>query len=283
VRGQPYWWQWPTVLSLDAPIVALLWQGLLAHLARIPLGWHHVLVLGSSVWLAYVLDRWIEAWRLSTSQLQTQRHTFYKRFRWPVAVIWLVLLVVDIGIALTRLSAREWNSGLVLLASVSAYLLSHQWVHRHHAWRAPKEICVALLFGGGVALFRVVPSPETFQTLAVPLVLFIMLCFANCALISTWERHVDETHGQTSFALQFARGAGMSQALPWMLAAGAALFALAPGAAAMRNAAVCATVSSLLLGSVNLLQPRIGRELARVLADLALMTPFVPLFHAWRP
>jgi hypothetical protein len=82
----PRWWQWPTVLSLDAPAVALVWQLTLARVARAPLAWRHVVVLTSSVWLAYVLDRWIEGWRLLPEQLRTQRHTFYQRWRWPVAV-----------------------------------------------------------------------------------------------------------------------------------------------------------------------------------------------------
>ena len=33
VPGKPHWWQWPTILSLDAPAVALLWQWQLARVA----------------------------------------------------------------------------------------------------------------------------------------------------------------------------------------------------------------------------------------------------------
>jgi hypothetical protein len=281
VRLQPHWWQWPTVLSLDAPAVALLWQWLLAHLARATLGWYHAFVLGSSVWLAYVLDRWIEGWRLSPDQVRTERHTFYQRRRWPVAIVWLILLGADISVALTHLSAREWDGGWILLVSVTAYLLSHQWVHRHRRWRAPKEICVAALLGGGVALFLVAPSPFLLRPLAAPLALFMLLCFANCALISTWERDVDATHGQTSLALQFQRAVRYRGALPWITAALTALFAVSHPDRATGIVAACAMASSLLLGIINRLQPRMGRQLARVLADVALMTPCVPLLGAW--
>ena len=35
VPGRPHWWQWLTILSLDAPVVAVLWQWLLARVAGI--------------------------------------------------------------------------------------------------------------------------------------------------------------------------------------------------------------------------------------------------------
>ncbi len=274
--GRPYWWQWPTVLSLDAPAVALLWQGLLARVAGVALGWPQALVLGSSVWLAYAADRWIEGWRLGPGQVRTQRHAFYQRGRWPVAAGWLLVLTTDLAIATSRLSHREIQAGLLLLAPVLAYLLSHQLIHRHHRWRAPKEVCVAALLASGTVLFIAARPDAALRPLAAPLALFALLCFANCALISVWEREVDQTHGQTSFTLQFRRGAAFSRRLPWALAAVAVLLVAAESGAA-RAAAACALTSSLLLAAVDRAEPRLGWQLARVLADVALMTPLAPL------
>ncbi len=79
--GRPHWWQWPTVLSLDAPAIALVWQALLARVVQVTLGWPEAFVLGCSVWLAYAADRWIEGWRLDPAQIRTQRHYFYQRWR----------------------------------------------------------------------------------------------------------------------------------------------------------------------------------------------------------
>ena len=58
-------WLWPTILSLDAPAVALVWQALLARVIGLSLATHHVGLLGLSVWLAYATERWIEGWRLA--------------------------------------------------------------------------------------------------------------------------------------------------------------------------------------------------------------------------
>ncbi|MEP6917925.1 MAG: hypothetical protein ABJC89_19925, partial [Acidobacteriota bacterium] len=109
------WWQWPTVLSLDAPLVVLGWQSVLAHVARVQLGWPQAFVLTVSVWLAYVADRWIEGWRLAPEAIRTERHAFYQRRRWTMLALWLAVLVADVSVARTRLSLREFEGGWLIL------------------------------------------------------------------------------------------------------------------------------------------------------------------------
>jgi hypothetical protein len=274
--GPIQWWQWPTVLSLDAPAVALLWQAELSRAAGVTLPGTPVIVLGSSVWLAYVADRWIEGWRLAPDSVRTQRHRFYRRWRWPTAALWVAVLSADLVAALTGLSRPGLAAGLALLVAVATYLLSHQLVHRNRSWRVPKEICVAGLLCAGVALFPAVRPEADLPGLTVPAALFALLCFANCALISTWEHAVDRSHGQTSFSLQFRHGARISRTLPWM-AAGVAMAVAAAAGGPVRIAALCACSGGGLLGIVDLFQERLGWRLARILGDVALMTPAVPL------
>ncbi len=273
--GQPHWWQWLTVLSLDAPLVALAWQKALADAAHFPLRRSHAMVLGASVWLAYAADRWIEGWRLDPEQVLTQRHWFYQRWRWPVAAAWLAVLSVALTVSFTALTRRELSAGLVVLGAVATYLLSHQLVHRHHAWRAPKEVCVALLLSAGVACFPAGDNLAFLAEAAVPLTLFGLLCFANCALISLWENEVDRSHGQSSLALQFPQGRPWVRALPWIIAVFGGGFVLSDRMAPA-GATWCAVASGALLGGVDLAHRRLGRQLSRVLADIMLMTPFIP-------
>ena len=269
------WWRWPTVLSLDAPAVVLGWQAVLAHAACVHLEWPHAVVLSASVWLAYAADRWIEGWRVAPDAIRTARHAFYQRRRWTVFALWIGVLASDLWVALSRLSLREFEAGWLVVPPVLAYLLSHQLMHRDHKWRAPKEVCVALLLGAGVALFPVVHVDSHRPSLWSAIVLFVLLCFANCTLISIWERDVDRSHGQTSLALQFGK-TGWIHAFPWILALLAATFGLMDTGGA-RVAAACTAVSAALLGLVDWHHPRLGWRLARVLADVALLTPFVPM------
>jgi hypothetical protein len=280
----PRWWQWPTVLSLDAPAVVLLWQGLIAHLAGVTLGAAPRFVLAASVWLSYAGDRWIEGWRLAPYRVLTVRHSFYQRRRRAIAVTGTIVLAADVAVAERYLRPVDLTAGIVLLGAVLAYLLSHQLVHRRISWRLPKEACVALLLTGGVALFVLAGRPALLRPAAEPLGLFAGLCLANCALISLWERDVDRGHGQTSLVRQFRNAAAISHALPWTLAAAALAYGLA-APAAWRPAALCAGASGLLLGLVDELEPRIGRQAARVLADVALLTPaallLLPAVRPW--
>jgi len=264
------------VLSLDAPAVVMLWQWQLGRVAGAGPGAARVFVLGASVWLAYAADRWFEGWRLAPGQIRTQRHQFYQKCRWPIASVWAAVLAADLATAALDLSRREFCAGLLLLVLVSFYLLSHQLVHRHRAWRAPKEACIALLLGGGVGLFPAARPDTALGSLALPLALFTLLCFVNCTLISIWEEAVDEVHGQTSLARQFRGRAVFGRALPWVLA-GSSLAAGCTLAGPARSAAFCVAGSSLLLAGVDRIERRAGRALARVLADVVLLTPVIPL------
>jgi hypothetical protein len=233
-------------------------------------------VLGCSVWLAYCADRWIEGWRLAPAAIRTHRHHFHQRWRWPLAAAWVAVLFFDIAAALAGLSAAQFRAGCVLLLAVAAYLLSHQLVHRGSRWRAPKEVCVAVLLGAGAAIFAAARPGASAGALAVPTALFMLLCFCNCALISLWEDAVDRSHGQTSLALQLGRAAAFNRAVPWAVSAlSAAAWFLAADRA--RTVAACSAASAALLGVVDLAEPRIGRVRARVLADIALLTPAAPL------
>lgn len=274
--GRPHWWQWLTVLSLDAPLVAVAWQTALARAARLPLHGHHVFILGAAVWLAYAADRWIEGWRLTPEQVLTQRHFFYLRWRWPVAGVWLLVAAAAVSESFAALTRRELAAGLLLLGPVLVYLLSHQLVHRRHPKRAPKEICVALLFAAGVICFAAAQHPAVLVEAAVPLALFALLCFTNCSLIALWEDEVDRAHAQTSLALQFPDSHGVVRRLPWIIALAGTALALA-GRPGLAGVTACAAASGALLGGLDRLHRRLGRQLSRALADVALFTPFVLL------
>jgi hypothetical protein len=194
-----------------------------------------------------------------------------------VAAAWTVAFVGVLYVAVAHLTARELAAGALLLGPVLAYLLSHQLVHRHHRWRVPKEVVIALLLTGGVLVFLVPVSGVS--ALAAPGVALGVLCFTNCVLISSWERHIDEVQGQTSLATGLNPGRlRLVAALPWLSAA-LVLALHVSGAGLSVQTAACAGGSAILLAVINHGQQRLGWQLARVLADAALMTPVLPL--AW--
>ena len=133
---------------------------------------------------------------------------------------------------------------------------------------------MAVIIALGAALYPATLAPDRLPVLAAPTVLFMLLCLANCLLISEWERKIDLSHGQTSLALRFSRSRTIAGGLPYgIFAISVGLAALSSGAT--RTAAGCGLASAALLAALNYLQPGIGRERAHLLADLALLTPWV--------
>src|ERR1035437_3449758 len=77
VRESPAW-LWPNLLSLDAPVVAVLWQILFARCFQVPPDALAAILLLLTVWLIYAADRTLDAWK---GECHSPRHEFYRR-RW---------------------------------------------------------------------------------------------------------------------------------------------------------------------------------------------------------
>jgi len=273
------WWQWPTILSLDAPLVAWTWQIMISRVCDVNLDSPRQLILGISIWLAYITDRWIEAYRLRPDQIHTNRLMFYHKHKWITAVVWVLFFSYDLLLAFHNLYRNEFIYGLYLFTAVVLYLLSHQWLHRNFKWRLPKEVCVALILGAGVGFFIALALKSDFSLLGINLSLFVLLCFTNCILISIWEKDVDTLQGQDSLARQFKLTEKLGKKLPFTYALiTALLYFIVDGL--IKNLIVCVFISLLSLFFIDLLEPKYGRSWARVFADVALLTP-LPFIVYW--
>jgi hypothetical protein len=175
-------WLWPNLLSLDAPLVAVLWQGFLAYRFSLPLRPTGRLVLGLTVWSIYLLDRLLDA-RKPPSPNEPARHRYYRRHGQLMAALLAVVLASDLLIALLWLRPAVLRSGLIPLAGVVVYLaifhISGQSV------KIPKEIAASILFTAGTFLtaWATLPCPS----LAWAAAAFFVLCLANMIAIEVWE------------------------------------------------------------------------------------------------
>lgn len=260
--------------------MTVLWQWALARVARAPLCWFHYVIVGTSIWLAYAADRWLESWCVPAPRLQMPRHRFYFRHRRATAAVWVAALAGAISLSVFRLTARELAAGCLLLLPVLAYLLSHQLVHRGHPWRLPKEVCVAGLLGGGAAVFAACAPAARIAALAEGGGWFVALAFVNCALIGRWEQAVDRAQGQDSLVQWYPWTRRVVPWLPWLLLAAAA-FAGWAGDGGRQPLRACALVSAGLLGLVDRGERLTGWPVARLLADAALLTPAAWLAATW--
>jgi hypothetical protein len=183
-------WLWPNLLGLDAPLVAVLWQGFLAHRFSLPLRPSGRLVLGLTVWAIYLLDRLLDARKpppvnktSGESVREPARHRYCRRHMKLMGALLAAALAADAFITILWLRPPILREGLILLAGVLIYLatfhISSQSV------RIPKEIAAAILFTAGTFLTAWTAFPD--PGLAWAAAAFFLLCLANMIAIEAWE------------------------------------------------------------------------------------------------
>lgn len=108
------------MLSLEAPLVAVLWQMMLGHVHRIALMPGTSLGLGLAVWLVYLVDRLLDGWNTGQKGADI-RHAFYARHARLIGLVVIPLVMIALGwIALYRIpEGLLWEcSALALLIAI---------------------------------------------------------------------------------------------------------------------------------------------------------------------
>ncbi|MEP7354854.1 MAG: hypothetical protein ABI824_16615, partial [Acidobacteriota bacterium] len=183
--ARPPLWLIPNLLSLDAPLVAVLWQRLLAtetHSMLRPTG---QVVLALSVWAIYIADRLLDVRDPATAP-STLRHRFYLRHHRVATALLIVISAANGLLILLALRAAVLRTGLVALSAVAAYLaLLH--ARRQAVKGFAKETLVAALFTGGTFVIAWTGSADPLTQLGQPAAAFFLLCLANLVLLTLWE------------------------------------------------------------------------------------------------
>ena len=178
-------WQWPNILALDAALIALFWQAVFANSSGLQVNLAAQGVLGLSVWLTYMADRLFDVTKRPLQQLHSARHRFAKQNVRVLWWLWTCVLLINIGSALTGLNARELQNGAALLILCLLYTAFNQILSRGFF---PKELCVALIYAGGVIIFLIpIPGAE----LWAPTAALVLLCLINCLMIGAKEQRID--------------------------------------------------------------------------------------------
>jgi hypothetical protein len=251
-------WQWPNLLSLDAPVVAVLWQVLFIRCFHASGSVLPAALLVSAVWLIYAADRALDAWRGAGSR---PRHEFYRRYWRVVLPVWVGVLAAAAWLAWSLLSPFLLERGLFLLGAVVLYFVA---VHFSPVWmreRWPKEAAVAVLFALGASLAAWTRVQTVFDVLTV--LLFSLLCWINCVAIEQTE----SGFGRWPVGA-LAAGVGL-----------AAIVFLLQDRPILGSAEAASAIAFVVLDRSR---PRLSPDALRVLADAALLSPifFLPLAGA---
>jgi hypothetical protein len=249
-------WLWPNLLSLDAPLVAVLWQVLFVRCFHAQEAFAPAVLLVSAVWLIYSADRLLDVWRGCGHR---PRHDFCRRYWRGLLPVWAGVLAATAWLAWTALPEALFNRGLSLLAVVAVYFLAvHGW-GRDKMWA--KELAVAVLFALGATIITWTRLRTPADVLTI--LFFSCLCWINCVAIESWE-NADWESGQGHAHVGGA----------------AALVGLAAVVLLSRQRPVLAgaeAMSALAFVLLDRCHPRFSADAVRVLADAALLSPILVL------
>jgi len=270
-------WLWPNVLSLDAPLVAVLWQLLLAQCMRVRLNPFEPFALGLAVWVIYIADHLIDTLRPKGGRWEPARKVFYRRHWNGTLALGIMVGCVLLGCVIRLLRAATLRGGLELSIAVLGYF---SLIHLTPAsWRKlwPREVAVAVLFTLGTFGAVWLGNGRQLVPLIAPAVIFTLLCWANCSLIEMAEWQASETKDAPNRVAQWAAGHLR------IVAAGIALLASAFGVAFLVPGpfAIAGLLSGAALYVLAVNRKAISIDFISTAADLALCTPIALLLFPW--
>jgi hypothetical protein len=182
---RPPVWLWLNLLSLDAPLVALVWQDFLSRCYPTTLLPAGRIVLGLTVWAIYLADRLLDV-RHPARPIESLRHIFYRQHRALATTLFGAVIVADILVAALLLRPRVLDSGLVIIAGVAAYLAVFPLRRRDGG--AGKKPIAAFLFTAGIFVIAWTGTAHAGSKLIWPAAAFCTVCLINLLISEHWER-----------------------------------------------------------------------------------------------
>jgi hypothetical protein len=180
------WWLWLNVLGLDAPLLAISWQTLLAKCFHVYLAPAGYIVLGIACWLVYATDYVCDGLRTLPGTL-APRHEFYRAHRKAISLIIPVAAILALVLARENLSPKQFRYGLTMSVVVGGYLLATHLSPVGWRRRWPREFAVAALFTIGAFFWIWADLRSGRYRLLAPALVFSAVCWMNCAGIEYWE------------------------------------------------------------------------------------------------
>lgn len=270
------WWLYPNLLSLDAPLVAVAWLYLFAKTWRVDYHpWEAYVSLGLAVWIIYVVDRLLDAsiHSGSTGSLEA-RHAFHQKHR--------KFFISGAGIAFVTslyLVVRYMQSPIYYYLLIGAVLVAGffglSMLSSQETTEVPhtKNILGGATFAFGTALMahHYLPAFGIYEMLVSrEFLCFAVLCTLNISAIDLWE-HANRAHD-----IEIKATAELTLTLPLtVLGAASLLYALRDSEMTTRPFFYAILTGAALLYILNRSRARFSIEALRVLADVALLLPFI--------
>jgi len=258
-------------VCLDAPLVAIAWQALFAHVFATSLSGAARAALFFTTWGIYLLDRLADEASVRPGMPMSGRQRFARAHR-PLGIAVLALVAaIDLAM-IARLSVALLVAGAAVGLVCAIYLTVNRRVDRAWRWIPMKELCIGGLFALGTVA-ALVPRMRAAAGFVPSVALFATLCATNCAVIAVWERGLDVQQGKPSLATQTQ----LARHVPWILV-GLALAACASIVTGVPLAlAAPVAISALAMAALHAVHRSLPPDERTALADLVLLVPLLEL------
>ncbi|MES2658549.1 MAG: hypothetical protein V4689_08020 [Verrucomicrobiota bacterium] len=278
-------WLIPNLLSLDAPLVAVAWLYMFAKTWRVDyLPWAAYFSLGLVVWVIYVTDRLLDATLDGGDSLKLEaRHEFHRRHQRAFLRGVIAAAVVAIILVVTRLPFAIYgivlgSNGYIGYAIIGGLMVAGFFILSVFTDKGPNEIphgkniLAGLSFAYGTSMIAYAYTSFDFWDFmgSRQLVCFAVLCILNISAIDLWE------HANRSSDPEIKATDELALTLPLILLGAAALvFAAQDHELTTRPFYYAILTGAALLHILNRNRARFRMDALRVLADVALLVPFV--------
>lgn len=191
------WWMYPNVLSLDAPVVAVVWLYVLARAWDV----NYVepllpVVLALVVWIVYAADRLLDCkWNQETSfPLRHRVHQMYEKH------FVIAILLAALATAVISLKVLQWSivqTAMLPLAATAGFFALSFLGHSNQRVSYSKNLLAGYAFawgvGAGLSGLLGLPQPSNLLKLFAPeMLVFGLLCVINITAVDLWVKGSDE-------------------------------------------------------------------------------------------
>lgn len=276
-------WLYPSLLSLEAPLVALAWLHVFAKVWRVDyLPWTAYAVLAMMVWVIQVIERLNDATqREAAGAAMAERHVFHRKYRRGFLVGVALALAGILALVVVSLPVSIFNyltlGGVVV---VGFFVLSRLGNRQTQEIEYLKNILAGMAFAYGTTLVAHVFLPAIgIQELirSREFLTFMVLCIVHLCAIDFWEKNPRDPDAEDS------EGGELLITLPVFVLATAALgFAIASHQQSVRPFYYAILTGAALIHVINRNRRKFNGGQLRALADLAMLVSAL-VFHAYPP
>ncbi len=281
-RRKPLW-LYSSLLSLDAPLVAMAWLYVFAKVWRVNyLPWTAYAILAMAVWVIHVIERLNDAKMREAAGIPLgERHVFHRHHaRWFLGAVALalagMLALVLLFLPMSIFSYLTLGGVLV----VGYLLLSRIGNRQTREIEYGKNILAGAAFAYGVTMIAHVFLPAIGKhdlIISREFLTFFVLCVIQLCAIDFWDKSALDADAEEG------AGGDLAITLPVLVIAIAALaFAISSHQQSVRPFYYAILTGAALIHVINRNRRKFSAPQLRALADLAMLAPAL-VFHAYPP